>query len=103
MVIKAARPARTYRRARSLEHKGERRRVILSAASKLFAGGAGFPELTVSNVARRVGLAKGTVFLYFPTKEALFLGLLEEVLAEWFSAVNATLLDVGQLNAQGFA
>jgi AcrR family transcriptional regulator len=38
-----------------------------------------------------VKLAKGTVFLYFPTKEALFLALLEEQLFAWFARLEEAL------------
>jgi AcrR family transcriptional regulator len=34
---------------------------------------------------RARGLAKGTVFLYFKTEEALFLALVEQRLVEWFA------------------
>jgi len=42
-------------------------------------------------VAQAAGLAKGTLFLYFPTKEALFLALLEERLGAWFERLDAVL------------
>jgi AcrR family transcriptional regulator len=42
-------------------------------------------------VARRAGLAKGTPYLYFRTKEALFLELTARRLEEWFTAFDAEL------------
>ncbi len=47
--------------------------------------------MATADVARRAGVAKGTVFLYFPTKEALGLALLEDLLQEWFTALDAEL------------
>lgn len=67
----------------------KRRRAvdILRAARELEAD-RGFTDMAVATVAERAGVAKGTVFLYFPTKESLGLALLEELLEEWFAAVR---------------
>ena len=70
------------KRARKAEDKAERRRVILETARALFSK-ARFEAIKMSDVAERAGLAKGTVFLYFPTKEALFLDLVEEEMGDW--------------------
>jgi AcrR family transcriptional regulator len=77
-------------RARKAEDKQERRGAILEVALEAFEGGS-FADVKMSEVAERAGLAKGTVFLYFPTKEALFLALLEERLAGWFDAFGREL------------
>ena len=42
----------------------------------------------MAQVAERCGLAKGTLYLYFRTKEELFLALLEQEFASWFEAVE---------------
>ena len=73
-------------RARSEEHKGERREAILTAAEGLF-GEVPFAQITMAEVAERAGLAKGTLYLYFATKERLFLALLERQLDAWFDDV----------------
>jgi len=39
-------------------------------------------------VARQARLAKGTLFLYFPTREALFLELLERLTEDWLVALH---------------
>lgn len=77
-------------RARSVDDKRERQRAILVAGRECFAEGR-FADVRMSEVAERAGLAKGTVFLYFPTKEALFLGLLEEELTGWFEQLDGEL------------
>ena len=59
-----------------------RRRAILDAARSLFAR-ARFGEIKMSEIAERADLAKGTLFIYFPTKEALFLDLYDEEMDEW--------------------
>ena len=61
-------------RARKVEHKQARAKDILDAALALYRA-RGFAAFTMADLAAEVGLAKGTVFLYFPTKEALGLAL----------------------------
>jgi len=50
------------------EAKAKTRERILEAAQKLFAG-QGFEATTTRDVAREAGIAAGTLFNYFPTKE----------------------------------
>ncbi len=74
-------------RARSDAARDARRQAILTAAAGLFDR-AGYGEVTMEAIARRCRLAKGTVFLYFPTKEAVFLDLLDGLLAEWMDTLH---------------
>ncbi|OMF86752.1 TetR/AcrR family transcriptional regulator [Paenibacillus sp. FSL R7-0273] len=48
--------------------------AILDAAYELFGSG-GFYETKMSEVAEKAGIAKGTVYLYFKSKEELFLAV----------------------------
>ena len=82
------------RRARSDEARAARRDDILDAAAHLFAEGR-VRDLRMVDVARAAGLAKGTLYLYFPTKEALFLGLLDRDLGLWADALAADLAALG--------
>ncbi|HJU84258.1 MAG TPA: TetR family transcriptional regulator [Holophagaceae bacterium] len=75
------------KRARDREQKRERRNAILAEARALIQG-TPFTELTMSQVADRCGLAKGTLYLYFRTKEELFLALLEQEFGIWFEALE---------------
>jgi AcrR family transcriptional regulator len=77
-------------RARNDEQKEGRRSAILNAAWGMFCDTA-YPTVTMLGVAKRVGLAKGTLYLYFKTKEELFLALQIEQLASWFYAVDQRL------------
>jgi AcrR family transcriptional regulator len=77
-------------RARKEEDKEARRRQLLDAALELYRT-TSYDEVKMADVAERSKLAKGTVFLYFPTKEALFLALLEEQLFAWFVKLEETL------------
>lgn len=74
------------RRAVTDEQKALRRQFILDAAWTLFQQRT-YDEITVADVARAAGLAKGTVYLYFNSKEALFLAVEEQQLNAWFDDV----------------
>src|SRR5256885_10177024 len=50
---------------------GERPRQILDAALEVF-GERGLAGARLEDIARRAGVSKGTIYLYFPNKEALF-------------------------------
>jgi len=66
----------------------DRREAILEAALDVF-GASGFAAARLDDVAAKAGVAKGTLYLYFPNKQALFeelirglvLPLLDEVAA----------------------
>ncbi len=64
-------------RARREREKRERRRSILQAARELFFEN-GFHHATVDSVAERAEVSKGTVYLYFVSKESLLAHLLLE-------------------------
>jgi AcrR family transcriptional regulator len=78
------------RRAIKDEQKQARRQVLLDVAWELFEA-TSYQALTINEVAERAGLAKGTVYLYFKTKEELFLSLQEQQLAAWFAEVDVRL------------
>ena len=65
------------KRARSEDQKAERQAVILSAARDMIDE-TGFDGVTMSALAKRAGLAKGTLYLYVRSKEELFLLLFIE-------------------------
>lgn len=75
------------RRARSDDAKAHRRRVILEAAMEIYRESS-FEGFSMAQLARRVGLAKGTLYLYFNTKEEVFLALLEDELTGWFDTID---------------
>lgn len=61
-------------RTRRRRDPEERRAEILAAAFALFSE-RGFAATRIEDVAVRAGIAKGTVYLHFPDKEALFTSL----------------------------
>jgi len=73
---KAAPSAASTREARS----AERREAILAAALDEFSA-RGFEAARLDDVAKRAGVAKGTIYLYFRDKESLFQELIRAMLA----------------------
>ena len=63
--------------ARRLRRKEARPGELLEAALALFVE-KGFAATRVEEVAARAGVSKGTLFLYFPSKEALFKAVVHE-------------------------
>ncbi|MDE2140118.1 MAG: helix-turn-helix transcriptional regulator, partial [Gammaproteobacteria bacterium] len=77
-------------RAVSDEQKAERRSTILQTALTAFADTA-YDELTMDRIAADAGLAKGTLYLYFRSKEEVFLALCEHELGRWFDDLDTAL------------
>lgn len=61
------------------ETQAETRERILEAAQGLFRA-SGFEQATTRDIAREAGIATGTLFNYFPTKEAIVMTLVCEAL-----------------------
>lgn len=59
--------------------RGDRRRAILDAATRLFAD-RGFAAVSVQEIAGAAGAHKTTVLYHFATKEALYEAVLDEAL-----------------------
>ena len=77
-------------KAQRPDEKSQRRELILEAAREL-CGSAGAPAFTMAELAEATGLSKGTMYLYFESKEQVFLALLEGELAEWSMFVDEEL------------
>lgn len=86
-------------RARKEEDKQQRRDAITKAARALLERSPRL-DATIAEVAERAGVAKGTVFLYFATREALELAVLEVELEAWFDAVDGELDESGKWTVQ---
>jgi AcrR family transcriptional regulator len=95
-------PVMTKLRARSDDDKELRRRAILAAARRLLER-APVGELTVADVAREAGLAKGSVFRYFPTREELVLAVFEEELAAMFAHLGQAIAATPALSGEALA
>ncbi len=82
----------------ALPKSEQKRRRILQAALQVFAR-EGLHKGTIAEVARLAEVAKGTVYEYFPSKEALFDALLENYFLEMLERATA-LLQPGQTPAE---
>jgi AcrR family transcriptional regulator len=70
------------------EKSAARREAILEAALDEFSA-RGFAATRIDDVARRAGVAKGTIYLYFRDKEALFQELVRAMLVPLVAALEA--------------
>lgn len=77
-------------RAISDEEKMARREAILVAALELLAE-SDYRDISIASIASEAGIAKGTIFLYFRTKEELFLQLQIREYKSWFDDINSRL------------
>ena len=75
------------RRAVTDALKDARRLSILDAARALFCAEP-FESIAMSQVAAAAGLAKGTLYLYFRTREEIFLALLTQEYSSWIAAFS---------------
>lgn len=80
----------TFQRARSEEQREARRRAILEAAAAMLTQFS-VAELSLNELARRVGLAKSNVLRYFESREAVLLELLDTALAAWIADLGGRL------------
>jgi TetR/AcrR family transcriptional regulator len=82
--------ASQLRRATAPEHKTERRDAIVLAGEALLRRDPA-ATFSVESLARRAGLAKGTVYLYFRTREEILLAVHEKQTHELFDVVERSL------------
>ena len=60
---------------------------IIDAAIRVFAR-TGYYNSRVSDIAREAGIASGTIYLYFKTKDEILVTLFREKMAEWVEFVR---------------
>jgi TetR/AcrR family transcriptional regulator len=77
-----------------VQHREEVERAILREAVRLFAE-RGFEGTPIAEVAERAGLSKQNLMYYFPTKQALYKRVLDDVLDDWLARM-ASLADPAQ-------
>lgn len=59
------------------EYKEEARSRILNAAQAAFSE-KGYDQTTMEDIAHKIGVSKGALYLYFPSKEELFRAITEQ-------------------------
>lgn len=72
----------------------QKRGTILQAALDVFSS-HGFRGTTIDQIAASAGMSKPNLLYYFPSKEAIYVAVLEDTLAEWLQPL-AELDPVGE-------
>jgi AcrR family transcriptional regulator len=90
----AAQPAESAAAAadRLGPRRTEKRDAIIAAALEEFSA-RGFAAARLDDVARRAGVAKGTIYLYFRDKESLFQELVRALVSPLVGAITSAPLD----------
>ncbi len=73
--------------------RGDKRERILSAAERIFAK-HGFFAARVSEIARDAGVADGTIYLYFKSKDDLLISLFETRMKQVNEVLRGAIADV---------
>jgi AcrR family transcriptional regulator len=89
------------KRARTTDQKLDRRDAILAAALDALRD-TGFDAITMNGLAQRAGLAKGTLYLYFQTKEEVFLALFLDAMDSWCARIVRA-LEAGMTDPEAVA
>lgn len=94
---------RKQTRARRDEDKQQRQHDILAAALRLFDQRA-YATIRMDDIAKAAGLAKGTLYLYFASKEEVFLELQTQEITTWMQDATLRLAAIGaDMDIDGFA
>ena len=67
-----------------------RSRAILATASRLFAT-RGYSQTTTAEIAREAGVAEGTLYHHFGSKDGIFLTLFDETMEGYLAGIEALL------------
>ena len=82
----------TFRKPRPETPPGPKRDAILRAAIDVFAG-RGYFNAQVADVARAAGVAAGTVYLYFRSKDDLLISIFERGMRDALAEARAVVAD----------
>ena len=83
----------TVHSATGAPDKGDKRVRILGAAERIFAR-RGFFASRVSEIAKEAGVADGTIYLYFKSKDELLISLFEERMKQVNDALARAIADL---------
>ncbi len=99
MVLPKLRPrapaAQTSRRARQIETK---KTAILDAALQIFSR-YGLHGATVEQIAEAADVSKTNLFYYFPSKDDVYIAVLERLLADWLDPLQMLEVDSNPVEA----
>src|SRR5579863_7195269 len=77
----------TPHRSLKERQRQERAALILQVAEEIFSE-KGYHETSMDEIAARVGVAKGTVYLHFPGKEELAVAIFERDMKQFLQGVE---------------
>ena len=78
------------------ERSGDKRERILAAAERIFAR-HGFFAARVSEIAKEAGVADGTIYLYFKSKDDLLISLFEARMRQVNDVLRDAIAETGAL------
>ncbi|NPA15436.1 MAG: TetR/AcrR family transcriptional regulator [Deferribacteres bacterium] len=81
--------SKTTSRLRKKERKSKREK-ILKAAERVFAE-KGFHTARIADIAKLAGIAEGTIYIYFDSKEDLILSIFKERFGDWLEKLKQRL------------
>jgi AcrR family transcriptional regulator len=76
--------------------------AILKAAAQVFAR-RGYAGATTNHIAERAGVSVGSLYEYFPSKDALLVALMEVHLAEGETVLQKAVVELGASGARALA
>jgi len=79
------------KRARAKQRQAERKHRILEVSRSIFSR-LPFVEVTLDSIGQAADVDRGVASMYFGSKEELFLRLLHDELAEWYTALEEEIL-----------
>lgn len=83
--------------ARTVKKPDERREEIIQAARELF-GSKEYDKATMAELMKTLNIAKGTIYHYFPSKEALLEAVVEDLIDEELFKKEALIEECGRQN-----
>jgi AcrR family transcriptional regulator len=84
----------SWQRARQPEQREQRRRDIMNATASLFQE-HGIAGVSLTGIAKEVGLSKSNLYRYFESREDIFLSLLEADYENWCELGEKLLAQLG--------
>jgi AcrR family transcriptional regulator len=84
---------------RKAREKRARRELILRSAQKVFLT-KGFEQTTIEDIAAEAELSKGALYLYFKSKEELYMAVFRKGLERLYEQMDALRADFGKVEAE---
>lgn len=83
----------------SIEYEQAQRERIIEGAAQSFAD-KGYRQTSIDEIARNLGISKGAIYIYFKSKEELFIAIFEDFLCQSRAALKSSFNADGPLQAR---